>query len=127
LPKRGADPPSTIIRRVYFALRVRALLYGRDVRPFGRALRRSWTTLLAHYTRSRALRYGEALAVAEAFARELRCGPPLHPSPETDDGLRAELSRRLAAAAKRKATTAPAPRASRDEVVTFRIAALVRS
>ncbi len=98
MPKRGTDAPWTIIRRNYFADRVRCVLYGGKVRPFGRVLRLSWATLLAHYTRSRSLEYGEARRVAEDFARELRAGTDIVPDPATGIALRLELSRRRGAA-----------------------------
>ena len=111
MPRRAsprADPRWTIIRRMQFAYVVRDTIYGRAARPFGRVLRHSWARMLAHYTRSRALTYGEVLVIAKLFARNLQGdGNPREPSPPFDAWLRTELSCRLAAAAHRKAASLP--------------------
>ena len=127
MPKRGTDAPWTIIRRIYFAIRVHDVVYGYKARPFGRVPRLSWACLLAHYTGSRSLEYDEVLRVAEDFARDLRVGSVLVPDPATDRALREELSRRLVAAARAKAAWFPAKRATRAELREAWIRALAAS
>ena len=96
-------PRWVAIRQTKFAIRCRALLYGRDARPLGRIMRQNWVRLLAFYTRSRMLRYGEALGIAIDLGAELRAaGEVLLPDEQTDQRLRDLLSQRLTAAARQK-------------------------
>lgn len=113
----NSTPQWVAIRRANFATKVHDLLYGHKARPLGRLRRLSWTRLLAFYTRSRMLTYGEALGVAEELACELRAQRAvLQPTPETDDQLRRLLSSALTAAAKRNAAARPpVDRWTRDE------------
>lgn len=123
------SPRWTIIRRVKFATRVHDIVYGYKARPLTRAARNSWARLLAHYTRSRALTYAEALHVAYVLAMELRSEDrTLTTTPETDDLLRTRLAVRLAAAARHKAD-AQGPRHDAQyerELLRARVAAHAR-
>jgi hypothetical protein len=119
------DARSTIIRRVTFAIRVHDIVYGFRARPLTRAARNAWALVLSHYTRSRELRYGEALAVAEALAAELRAtGVVLQPTSETDENLRRMLSSQLARAA-RAAAVRGGRRPTPNETTKGRIEAVV--